>query len=48
MLAAHAATLKAAEAHASVEETRDCIRGIIDSEPPGGFVARILGREVDP
>lgn len=44
--AAYSATLKAAEEYGSLPETRERIRGLILTEPPGGFVAETLGREL--
>ncbi|MFA5786391.1 MAG: hypothetical protein WDA71_05300 [Actinomycetota bacterium] len=43
---AYSATLNAAEAGRSVPETRERIRKLVEAEPPGGFVAKILGREI--
>ncbi len=44
--AAYSATLHAAERHGSVPETREHMRKVVGAEPPGGFVASILGREL--
>lgn len=46
VLAAYSATLKAAEEEGSVPETRERIRKVVEREPAGGFVAKILGREL--
>jgi hypothetical protein len=44
--AAYSSTLKAAEKNGSVVETRKRIRELVAAEAAGGFVARILGREL--
>jgi hypothetical protein len=38
--------MKAAEKRGGGEETRACIREMVKGEPPGGFFAKILGREL--
>lgn len=44
--AAHSTTLAAAERNGSASETHEHIRKLVAAEPPGGFVAKILGREL--
>jgi hypothetical protein len=46
--AAYSSTLKAAEASGKGNEVRERIRQIVGAEPPGGFVSRVLGRELRP
>ena len=44
--AAHESTMKAAENDGSVAETHERVKELVAAEAPGGFVARILGREL--
>jgi len=44
--AAYAHTMKAADRNGAAAETRDCIKAIVGGEGPGGFVAKVLGREL--
>jgi hypothetical protein len=44
--AANSSTLKAAERNGNVEEIRERIKKLVASEAPGGFVRKILGREL--
>lgn len=44
--AAYSNTLKAAEKNDAVAQTKERIRKLVGGEAPGGFVARILGREL--
>lgn len=44
--AAYSSTMKAAEKNGCVAETRERVKKLVASEPPGGFVAMILGREL--
>lgn len=44
--AAYAATAHAADIAQSAVETREKIRALVASEPPGGFVRMVLGREL--
>jgi len=44
--AAYSSTMKAAEKNGSVAETRERIRKLVGGETPGGFIAKILGREL--
>jgi hypothetical protein len=44
--AAYSSTMKAAEARGKGNEVRERIRQIVGAEPPGGFVSRVLEREV--
>jgi hypothetical protein len=46
--AAYSSTMKAAEASGKGNEVRERIRQIVGAEPPGGFVSRVLEREVRP
>jgi hypothetical protein len=46
--AAYSSTLKAAEASGKGNEVRERIKQLVGAEPPGGFVSRVLGREVRP
>ncbi|MFA5890826.1 MAG: hypothetical protein WDA27_07735 [Actinomycetota bacterium] len=46
VLAAYSETLEAAQKQGSVAETRERIRALVAAEPPGGFVRRILGRDL--
>ena len=46
--AAYSSTMKAAEASGKGDEVRERIRQILAAESPGGFVSRVLGREVRP
>ncbi len=46
--AAYSNTLKAAEKKDVVTQTKQRIRELVASEVAGGFVARILGRELPP
>jgi len=45
VLAAHRSTMEAAEAAGTTDETRRHMREILDREPAGGFVGKVLGRE---
>lgn len=44
--AAYSSTMKAAEKNGTVSETRERIKKLVAGETPGGFVRRILGREL--
>jgi len=46
--AAYESTMKAAEASGKGDEARERVRQIVGAEPPGGFVSRVLEREVRP
>ena len=46
--AAYESTMKAAEASGKADAVRERIRQIVRAEKPGGFVSRVLGREVRP
>jgi hypothetical protein len=43
---AYSSTLNAAERNGNVEEIRERVKKLVASEAPGGFVGRILGREL--
>lgn len=43
---AYASTMKAAAKHGNVAEIRERVKALLATEPPGGFVARILGKEL--
>lgn len=43
---AYSSTMKAAEKNGNVAEIRERVKGLVAAEAPGGFVARILGREL--
>ncbi len=43
---AYASTMKAAEKHGNVAEIRERVKALLATEAPGGFVARILGKEL--
>jgi hypothetical protein len=43
---AYASTMKAAEKGGTVTETREKVKALVTGEPPGGIVARILGRDL--
>ena len=43
---AYSSTMKAAEKTGNVAEIRERVKGLVASEAPGGFVTRILGREL--
>jgi hypothetical protein len=43
---AYSSTMKAAEKNGNVAEIRERVKGLVASETPGGFVARILGTEL--
>jgi hypothetical protein len=45
--AAYSSTLKAAERNGNAEEIRERVKKLVASEAPGGFVSRILGRELE-
>ena len=45
--AAYASTMKAAEKSGTVTETRERVKALVAGEPPGGLVARILGRDLE-
>jgi len=45
--AAYASTMKAAENSGTVTETRERVKALVAGEPPGGLVARILGRDLE-
>jgi hypothetical protein len=38
--------MKAAEKNGNIAEIRGRVKGLVASEAPGGFVTRILGREL--
>lgn len=40
--------MQAAARNGTVAETRERIKALVAGEAPGGFVARVLGREVGP
>jgi hypothetical protein len=44
--AAYSSTMKAAERNGQVDEVRERVRALVASERAGGFVAKILGREL--
>jgi hypothetical protein len=44
--AAYSATMRAAEACGTLVETRRCLEEVVAREAPGGFVTKILGREL--
>ena len=44
--AAYSSTMKAAEKGGNVTETRERVKALVAGEPPGGFVGRILGRDL--
>ena len=44
--AAYSITMKAAEKNGTIMETRERVKALVASEGPGGFVARIIGREL--
>jgi hypothetical protein len=44
--AAYSGTMRAAQKAGNVAETRDRVRAVVAGEGPGGFVSRILGREL--
>jgi hypothetical protein len=44
--AAYSSTMKAAEANRNAAEVRERIKKLVAGETAGGFVARILGREL--
>jgi hypothetical protein len=44
--AAYSSTMKAAEKNGNVAEIRERVKELVAGERPGGFVARILGREI--
>lgn len=44
--AAYSCTLKAAENSGAATETREKVKALVASEPPGGLVARVLEREL--
>jgi hypothetical protein len=44
--AAYWSTVKAAEKNGNASAVRECVKKLIAKEIPGGFVARILGREL--
>jgi hypothetical protein len=46
VLGAYRATLAASERHGRTAEVKELIRQMVASERPGGFVAKILGREL--
>jgi hypothetical protein len=46
--AAYESTMRAAEADGNVGETRERIKKLVGDEKPGGFVRRILARELGP
>ena len=46
MWAAYSSTMKAAEANGNAVEVRERIKKLAGDEKPGGFVSRILGREL--
>jgi len=46
VLAAYSSTMKAAEKSGSLTETREKVKALVTGEPPGGIVARILGRDL--
>jgi hypothetical protein len=43
---AYSSMMKAAEKNGNVAEIRERVKGLVASEAPGGFVTRILGREL--
>jgi hypothetical protein len=43
---AYSSTMKAAEKNGNIVEIRERVKGLVAAEAPGGFVARILGREL--
>jgi hypothetical protein len=43
---AYSSLMKAAEKNGNVAEIRERVKGLVASEAPGGFVTRILGREL--
>ena len=45
--AAYSITMKAAEKSETVAETRERVKALVAREPLGGFVARILGRDLE-
>jgi len=45
--AAYSCTMKAAEKSGTVTETREKVKALVAGEPPGGLVARILGRDLE-
>jgi len=46
VLAAYSSAMKAAEKCGTVTETRERVKALVAGESPGGFVARILGRDL--
>lgn len=44
--AAYSSTMRAAEKNGNVAEIRERVKELVAGERPGGFVARILGREI--
>ena len=46
VLAAYLSTMKAAEKNGTVMETRARVKALVAGEPPGGFVAGIIGRDL--
>jgi hypothetical protein len=46
VLAAYSSTMRAAEKSGSLTETREKVKALVAGEPPGGIVARILGRDL--
>jgi hypothetical protein len=43
---AYSSTMKAAKKNGNAAEIRERVKGLVAAEAPGGFVARILGREL--
>jgi hypothetical protein len=43
---AYSSTMKAAETGANTAEVRERVRQLVGAEKAGGFVSRILGREL--
>jgi hypothetical protein len=44
--AAYSSTMKAAATNGNAGEIRDHVKKLVGGEKPGGFVSRILGREL--